>query len=191
MYQCHCAKCRAASGASFVTNIIVDAAKFTITAGKGSLAGFESSPQGSLLLLCRRLTDLQPRREDEAGRSVRCGTLKQDPGVRVAYHAFVDSKAAWNDICDELPHFAEWPDPELVRRLFNGGPALDPLSSWLFATAFPEGGRGNSVSLSAQRLVDVDICEPSRNAHRMWNEIAYPAMRERVVDRVHVTRHGT
>ena len=45
MYQCHCGKCRAASGASFVTNIIVDTDKFRITAGKESLAAFESSPQ--------------------------------------------------------------------------------------------------------------------------------------------------
>ena len=45
MYQCHCGKCRAASGASFVTNIIVDADKFRITAGKESLAAYESSPQ--------------------------------------------------------------------------------------------------------------------------------------------------
>ncbi len=37
MYQCHCGKCRAASGASFVTNIIVDAERFTITAGKESV----------------------------------------------------------------------------------------------------------------------------------------------------------
>ena len=37
MYQCYCSKCRAASGASFVTNIIVDADSFRITAGKESL----------------------------------------------------------------------------------------------------------------------------------------------------------
>ena len=130
MYQCHCAKCRAASGASFVTNIIVDAAKFTITAGKGSLAGFESSPQKFRYLCSVCGSPIYSHGEKtKQVVSVRCGTLKQDPGVRVAYHAFVDSKAAWNDICDELPHFAEWPDPELVRRLFNGGPALDPLSS--------------------------------------------------------------
>ena len=121
MYQCHCAKCCAASGASFVTNIIVDAAKFTITAGKESLATFESSPQ-KLRYFCSVCGSPIYSHGEKTKQvvSVRCGTLKQDPGVRVAYQAFVDSKAAWIDISDELPHFAEWPDPELVRRLFNG-----------------------------------------------------------------------
>ena len=45
MYQCFCGKCRAASGASFVTNIIVDTDRFRITAGKESLKAFESSPK--------------------------------------------------------------------------------------------------------------------------------------------------
>ena len=36
------------------------------------------------------------------------------------YYAFADSKAAWVDICDELPQFADWADPALVKRLFNG-----------------------------------------------------------------------
>ena len=51
--------------------------------------------------------------------SVRCGTLRQDPGVRLAYHAFVGSKAPWTDIQDGLPQFDDWPDPELVKQLFN------------------------------------------------------------------------
>ena len=45
MYQCFCGKCRAAAGASFVTNIIADAARFKITAGRQSLSAYESSPQ--------------------------------------------------------------------------------------------------------------------------------------------------
>ena len=37
-----------------------------------------------------------------------------------AYHAFAASKATWVNICDDLPQFDEWADPELVKRLFNG-----------------------------------------------------------------------
>ena len=44
MYQCHCGKCRAASGASFATNLIVDAGRLKITSGKDKLSAFESSP---------------------------------------------------------------------------------------------------------------------------------------------------
>lgn len=122
MYQCHCGKCRAASGASFVTNIIVDADKFSITAGKESLAAYESSPQKfrHFCSACGSPIYSQGEKTKQVV-SVRCGTLKQDPGVRVAYHAFVASKAAWADICDGQPQFPEWPDPAMVRKIFATG----------------------------------------------------------------------
>jgi hypothetical protein len=122
MYQCHCGKCRAASGASAVTNIIVDAAKFSITAGNGSLGAYESSP-GKFRYFCSHCGSPIYSHGEKTKHvvAVRCGTLKQDPGVRVAYHAFAASKASWADICDEQPQFAEWADQALVKRLFDGG----------------------------------------------------------------------
>jgi len=120
MYQCHCGKCRAASGASFVTNIIVDAAKFMITAGKESIAAYESSPQKFRHFCSNCGSPIYSHGEKTKHVvSVRCGTLDRDPGVRVAYHAFVASKAPWVNICDDQPQFAEWPDPVLVKRHFD------------------------------------------------------------------------
>ena len=122
MYQCHCGKCRAASGASFVTNIIVDTASFTITAGKESLAAFESSPSKFRYFCSLCGSPLYSHGEKtKQVVSVRCGTLRQDPGTRVAYHAFVASKAPWVDIHGHEPQFSEWPDPELVKRLLAKG----------------------------------------------------------------------
>lgn len=121
MYQCFCGKCRAASGASFVTNMIVDADDFRIAAGQESLTAYESSPQKfrHFCSACGSPIYSQGEKTKHVV-AVRCGTLKQDPGVRVAYHAFVDSKAAWVDICDEQPQFPDWPDQPTVRRLFAG-----------------------------------------------------------------------
>lgn len=48
---------------------------------------------------------------------MRSGTLLQDPGLRVAYHAFVASKALWVDIADGAPQFAEWPDAGIIKQL--------------------------------------------------------------------------
>ena len=120
MYQCFCGKCRAASGASFVTNIIADAARFRITAGKESLSAYESSPQKfrHFCSICGSPIYSHGEKTKHVV-SVRCGTLQQDSGLRVAYHAFVASKAVWADICDDQPQFAEWPDPALVKRLFS------------------------------------------------------------------------
>ena len=120
MYQCHCGKCRAASGASFVTNVIVDADKFRITAGKESLAAYESSPQKfrHFCSACGSPIYSQGEKTKHVV-AVRSGTLRQDPGLRVAYHAFVDSKAPWVEINDGQPQFPEWPDPALVGKLFG------------------------------------------------------------------------
>ena len=51
--------------------------------------------------------------------AVRSGTLKHDPGMRPAYHAFVGSKAGWVDIHDGLPQFDEWAEPALLQRLMK------------------------------------------------------------------------
>jgi len=120
MYQCYCGKCRAASGASFAANIIVDADRFRITAGKESVAAFESSPNKfrHFCSVCGSPIYSQGEKTKQVV-SVRCGTLQQDPGTRVAYHAFVASKAPWVDIHDNQPQFSEWADPALVRRLFT------------------------------------------------------------------------
>lgn len=119
MYQCYCGKCRAASGASFVTNLIVDAAGFSVIAGSESLKGFESSPAKFRYFCsdCGSPIYSQGEKTKQVV-SVRAGTLKQDAGFSVAYHAFVGSKASWVNICDDQPQFEEWPEPALVRELY-------------------------------------------------------------------------
>lgn len=121
MYQCHCATCRAASGASFVTNVVVDTGKFEIRAGKERLGAFESSP-GKIRYFCKECGSPIYSHAEATKQivSVRCGTLKDDPGLRVAYHAFAAEKAPWVEIHDDLPRFADWADPGLVKRLFSG-----------------------------------------------------------------------
>ena len=117
MYQCFCGKCRAASGASFVTNIIVDTARFRITAGRESLSAYESSPQKFRHFCANCGSPIYSHGEKTKHIvAVRCGTLKQGPGLGVAYHAFVASKAPWTGICDDQPQFAGWSTPCEPRR---------------------------------------------------------------------------
>jgi hypothetical protein len=123
MYQCHCGKCRAGTGTGFATNVIVDADNFRITAGKESLSAYESSPRKFRYFCsgCGSPIYSQGEKTKQVV-SVRSGTLKQDPGVRLAYHAFVASKAPWVEIYDDLPQFAEWPDPAFIDGLAKRGP---------------------------------------------------------------------
>jgi len=120
MYQCHCGKCRAGTGSSFATNVIVDADKFRITAGDEALARWQSSPQ-KFRYFCSGCGSPIYSHGDKTRHivSVRSGTLKQDPGLRVAYHAFVASKAPWVDLRDGLPQFADLPDPATIRKLMG------------------------------------------------------------------------
>jgi hypothetical protein len=120
MYQCHCSRCRAASGATFVTNIIVDTDKFRITAGKELLSGFNSSP-GKFRYFCSGCGSPIYSHGEQTKHvvAVRCGSLKQDPGLRVAYHAFATSKAAWDEIHDGLPQLEGRPDPALLKQLMK------------------------------------------------------------------------
>jgi hypothetical protein len=122
MYRCYCGKCRVASGGPFANNVIVDADRFRITAGKASLAAFESSPRKFRYFCSACGSPIYSHGEQtKHAVSVRCGTLKQDPGLRVAYHAFVASKAPWVEISDGQPQFSEWPDPAFVRQLWEKG----------------------------------------------------------------------
>lgn len=85
MYQCYCGKCRAASGASFVTNIIVDAYRFRITAGKDSLSAFESSPQKFRYFCAACGSPIYSHGETTKHIvSVRCGTLLRRFAVPVS-----------------------------------------------------------------------------------------------------------
>jgi len=42
--------------------------------------------------------------------SVRLGALDGDPGIRPQYHTYVDSKAPWDELCDDgLPRYPDGP----------------------------------------------------------------------------------
>ena len=104
MYHCHCATCRKASGASYATNLIVDADAFEVVAGRDRLASFESSPAKRRWFFSGCGSPIYSHAEaTRAIVSVRAGTLDGDPGLRPAAHAWVASKAPWTELCDDLP----------------------------------------------------------------------------------------
>ena len=108
MYHCHCATCRAASGASFATNMIVATDAFAIIEGREKLSSYESSP-AKRRWFCAQCGSPIYSHSDATSHvvSVRCGTLHCDPGVRPAWHAYVAAKATWTEICDGLPQMPE------------------------------------------------------------------------------------
>jgi hypothetical protein len=109
MANCHCSMCRKHHGAPFVTFVGVNTADFRWVKGEDLVQRYQSSP-GHTRAFCRvcgsSLPDPDPGSTDFY---LPAGTLDDDPGVRLAAHIFVGSKAPWVEITDELPQFDEYP----------------------------------------------------------------------------------
>jgi hypothetical protein len=108
-YYCHCGKCRKQSGSSFATNVIVLKEHFAIVAGEDAVSSWVSSP-GKRRYFCSGCgSPIYSHGENRKHIvSVRCGTLDDDLPLAPSVHAFVDSRANWVRITDDLPQHPEY-----------------------------------------------------------------------------------
>jgi hypothetical protein len=106
--HCHCSMCRKAHGAAFGSYAAARVADFRLVSGAELILRYRSSP-GVERSFCSRcgstLQFISERRPDVV--DVALGVLDDDPGIRVAHHIFVGSKAPWVEITDSLPRFDE------------------------------------------------------------------------------------
>lgn len=118
LYNCHCGKCRHASGAAFVTNAIVPAESLAFTQGADRIRSWESSP-GKRRFFCGDCGS--PLYSHGAATahivSVRTGTLDGDIGLRPAYHAYAADALPWSIADDGLPRFDAMPDKDFIAAL--------------------------------------------------------------------------
>jgi hypothetical protein len=104
--NCHCSRCRAATGSAFKPFAGIERAKLELTNGRDALliVGEETLNDtrcgacGSLLFSVVR---------DGAYVHVALGSLGDAPTIRPTHHIFVGSKAPWFEITDDLPQFEE------------------------------------------------------------------------------------
>ena len=104
--NCHCSRCRAATGSAFKAFSGIEREKLELTAGGAAMliVGEEDANDtrcracGSLLFSVVR---------DGAYVHVAMGSLVDAPGIRPTKHIFVSSKAPWFEITDDLPQFEE------------------------------------------------------------------------------------
>jgi len=105
--NCHCSRCRAATGSAFKPFAGIEREKLGIVEGAERLLviGEETSNDtrcgecGSLLFSVVR---------DGAYAHVALGSLVDAPTIRPTAHIFVGSKAPWFEITDDLPQFEEY-----------------------------------------------------------------------------------
>jgi hypothetical protein len=104
--NCHCSRCRAATGSAFKAFAGIEREKLEIMDGPDALlvVGEEAANDtrcgagGSLLFSVVR---------EGAYVHVAMGSLVDAPSIRPTKHIFVGSKAPWFEITDDLPQFEE------------------------------------------------------------------------------------
>ncbi|MGQ9424944.1 GFA family protein [Gilvimarinus sp. F26214L] len=113
VFNCHCSKCRRWHGAAFRTRASVNRSQFRWLQGEDKLSVYMSSETVTKTFCSNcgsNLASFYQDRPDIVGLPL--GGLDQDPQARPEGHIFVDSKALWYDIQDDLPQFAQWPVSE-------------------------------------------------------------------------------
>ena len=106
-WNCHCSRCRAATGSAFKSLAGIERDKLEITEGADALLVFgddtftdtRCATCGSFLFTVVR---------GGAYVHVGLGSLIDAPSIRVTAHIFVGSKAPWFEIVDDLPQFEEY-----------------------------------------------------------------------------------
>lgn len=125
MLNCHCSMCRKHHGAPFVTFVAAPIGGFRWLSGEDKQTHYRSSPS-AVRSSCSACGSVAPFFMQEAGRVVLpLGNLDGDPGIRLAGHMFVGSKASWHTISDSLPQHEAFP-PEFAGATPVERPAVNP-----------------------------------------------------------------
>jgi hypothetical protein len=104
--NCHCSRCRAATGSAFKPFAGIEREKLELTGGEDALLVFgEDDLNDTRCGACGSLLFSVVR--DGEYVHVALGALVDAPSVRPTKHIFVGSKAPWFEITDDLPQFEE------------------------------------------------------------------------------------
>lgn len=108
MSHCHCSRCRKSHGSPFATYVAGDADAYRLRRGSERIARWESSP-GFFRTFCNRCGSVVPGDPFGSLIFMPAGTLEGDLGTRPGMHIFVDAKAPWTELRDDLPRFPGYP----------------------------------------------------------------------------------
>ena len=104
--NCHCSRCRAATGSAFKAFAGIERKKLEITAGSDSLLVFgEDELNDARCGACGSLLFSVVRNGEYV--HVAMGSLVDAPSTRPTEHIYVGSKAPWFEITDDLPQSEE------------------------------------------------------------------------------------
>lgn len=109
-YYCHCQRCRKASGSIMAANALIDFASLRITSGEDALRTYFAESTGLERRFCGLCGSPILSHRPATGRTaIRLGSLDSEPPRGPGAHIFVASKAAWENLDEDLPCHAEFP----------------------------------------------------------------------------------
>lgn len=107
---CHCSRCRKAfSGAGSAYAEIVPGS-FRFLQGETEVSTHHVASHAGMMF-CRHCGTTLAGLLDGAVHGVTLGSVNGDPGVAIAAHIFVDSRASWDHIGGDAPRYAEHAPP--------------------------------------------------------------------------------
>ena len=105
--NCHCSRCRAATGSAFKAFAGIERSKLEIEQGADNLLVHGTDELNhTRCATCGSLLFSVVRGGEYV--HVAMGSLVDDPSVRPTEHIFVGSKAEWFEITDDLPQAEEY-----------------------------------------------------------------------------------
>jgi hypothetical protein len=106
--MCHCSKCRRVSGVASNAEFMTAKDNLRFVSGEDLLTRFEL-PTGWHSRFCSRCGSPAPKLHPGGGAYwVPAGLIEGDPGLKVAGHIYVGSKAPWDEIAGSAPQFEEY-----------------------------------------------------------------------------------
>lgn len=106
--SCHCSRCRKAFSGAGSAYAEVTPGAFAWTAGEAELTHYSTNP-GWGLAFCRTCGTTLCGTHDGQVHGVTLGSVDGDPGVELAMHQFVGSRAPWDHIGGDAPQYQESP----------------------------------------------------------------------------------
>ena len=108
-HACHCSRCRKITGSPFAANAFVPLESLRYVAGKAHLNSYRIPKADRFThTFCKLCGSTLPSPNPSKSRVViPMGSLDDDPGLLLKAHIWVDSKADWDAIVDDLPQHTE------------------------------------------------------------------------------------
>jgi hypothetical protein len=108
---CHCSRCRKVSGSAYVAGLLVQGIDFELIEGNELIKTFDApiieTPPPYRQCFCSRCGSPAPNPTHGGAWFVPAGLLDDDPKLRPDKHIYVEFKATWDTITDQLPQMTK------------------------------------------------------------------------------------